>query len=55
MGRSGMSKTTIAGDFWKQTESSRKSTVLDPVPTDDHRGVCSRYGCDLTRMHVELF
>lgn len=36
MGRSGMSKATIARDLWKQAESSGKSAVLDPVPTDDH-------------------
>lgn len=36
MGRSRMSKTTIAYDLWKQAESPGESTVLDPLPTDDH-------------------
>lgn len=36
LGRSRMPETAIACDVWKQTESSRKSAFLNPVPTDDN-------------------
>ena len=36
MGGSRMSETTIACYFYKQTESSRKSTFFNPFPTDDN-------------------